>query len=114
MPTNVQPTAATPHTQPPYATEIIGRKPLFKTHTNIGHAKNAVKGKAPVRKEYTTKERHFEADGTWDWIVKTRIYFQNGNIDVNTFYARMFKWENNQWVNIPEFSYEPGDDPIEW
>lgn len=49
------PTPPEPPAVPQYMTYLPGRRPSFKTHTNIGHVKNAIRsGRTP----YGSREQH--------------------------------------------------------
>jgi len=49
------PTPPEPPPIPPYMTYLPSRSPSFKTHTNIGHVKNAIRsGRTP----YGSREKH--------------------------------------------------------
>lgn len=70
-----------------YATEIPSRRPKFKIHSNIGHAKNAIKFHSG-----TTYYRKIEQPPP----------------DVSGLYYRMFKKVGDDWEYIPELSVDPG------
>jgi hypothetical protein len=95
---DIKPTAVKPIKPSLFATEIVGRRPMFKTHTGMGHAKNAIKQRAPYR-----------------WFGSNRSYaFNEYNGKRPEFYARLFKLVDDEWVYVPEFSYEPLSDPMVW
>jgi len=98
----IKPTAQRPTKPHIYATEITGRRPMFKTHSNIGHAKTAVKQRAPYKYTYPWNGRTVTLFNDYGW----------GKNPAN--YARVFELVDGEWVHVPEFSFEGGDPPMEW